>query len=167
MMEFMEAYDTTDEETEDMPARPSVAADDAATTGPQLQLTVLQPTPSRTCPHGLVRYIDPCSKCWRRLQEEARLWVIRPEGVLCEHDMLNCEVCDWRRLCKGCGVEFVRRPGRTCGRCVARAEQERAEQAHAQQQKMQAQAPTQQGLFLDLAVRDLPQEGDADRRYQL
>ena len=143
-MELMETYDTTDEET-----------DDVAAEIPQLQLTVLQPAPSKTCPHGLVRYIDPCAQCWRRLQDEARLWVIRPEGELCEHDLLNCEVCDWRRLCKGCGAEFVRRPGRTCGRCVAQM----------QQPKVQAQA--QQGLFLDLVMPEPLQDDIADSRYQL
>ena len=43
---------------------------------PQLQLTVLRSEPSKTCPHGLVRYLEPCARCWEQLQYDAYGWVV-------------------------------------------------------------------------------------------
>ena len=116
---------------------------------PQTQLTVLKSEPSKTCPHGLVRYLEPCGRCWEQLQYDAYGWVmdskhdpVRPIGVLCVHqlEITKCKVCfrrricehkKERRLCKACGgsklcivcrSRTVLHVGTTCKRCQAKQE---------------------------------------------
>ena len=116
---------------------------------PQTQLTVLKSEPSKTCPHGLVRYLEPCGRCWEQLQYDAYGWVmdskhdpVRPVGVLCVHqlEITKCKVCfrrricehkKERRLCKACGgsklcivcrSRTVLHVGTTCKRCQAKQE---------------------------------------------
>ena len=76
---------------------------------PQTQLTVLKSEPSKTCPHGLVRYLEPCAQCWEQLQYDAYGWALdsrhdpwRPNGTICVHqvEIKSCKMCWGRRLCE-------------------------------------------------------------------
>ena len=116
---------------------------------PQTQLTVLKSEPCQTCPHGLVRYLEPCERCWEQLQRDAYGWVLdsrldpwRPEGTLCVHQLVvkNCDtcwgrgICDHRKerrycclcggakLCITCRKHIVPYVGTTCKTCQARLE---------------------------------------------
>jgi hypothetical protein len=96
---------------------------------PQTQLTVIQSAPSKTCPHGLVRYLNPCSKCWEQLQLDAFGWVedsrydsVRPEGELCVHqyDRRRCKQCLGAAVCShGVARQYCKRcdGGKLCALC--------------------------------------------------
>lgn len=113
---------------------------------PQAHLTVVRSEPSQTCPHGLVRYLEPCGKCWEQLQRDAYGWVIdsrfdpwRPEGTLCVHQLVlencptcwarcvcshkkerrYCNLCGGSKLCIACRKRIVKFVGATCKTCQA------------------------------------------------
>jgi hypothetical protein len=117
--------------------------------GPQTQLTLLRPEPSKTCPHGLVRYLEPCGRCWEQLQHEAFGWVddakynpYKQFSKLCAHGMIwkkceacwprrlcvhskekqYCRVCDGRKLCITCRKHIVKWIGTTCLTCKVKYE---------------------------------------------
>ena len=112
--------------------------------GPQTQLTLLTPEPSKTCPHGLVRYLEPCGRCWEQLQFEAFGWVddakydpYKQYSRLCAHQLIwkkcekcwpmrlcvhgrekqYCRICDGRKLCITCRRHIVKWVGTTCVTC--------------------------------------------------
>ena len=124
--------------------------------GPQTQLTVLKPEPSKTCPHGLVRYLEPCGRCWEQLQHEAFGWVedakyypYKRFATLCVHQLIwrkceacwpmrlcvhgkekqYCTVCDGRKICTVCQISVVRNVWSKCNRCKPKQGAEAAGEA--------------------------------------
>ena len=116
---------------------------------PQTQLTLIQSEPSKTCPHGLVRYLEPCGRCWEQLQLDAFGWVQDSKydmnvriGKLCVHGVERrrckvcvgcricchgkekwyCSTCDGGKLCIMCRRHTVAWVGTTCKTCKAREE---------------------------------------------
>ena len=116
---------------------------------PQTQLTLIQSEPSKTCPHGLVRYLEPCGVCWEQLQRDAFGWVVdskfssAPKGDrLCVHGVRQrrckvcvgsricshgkekwyCNACDGSRMCIACRRHIVGWVGTTCKTCKAKEE---------------------------------------------